>query len=126
MQCISINQNFANSATISNIYRNLLLALKRVEDSIEDVKPMLKQRLGDAIAFRQVDSGVAEDVLAWEVEWAEEVQKVLEMDAGWGLSGFWDMVLYNLKVSREMDEYRRQSTRGLIISIPCPEPRCSI
>ena len=98
-QCISINQNFANSATIANIYSNLLESLGRVEDSIRDILPMLQQRLGEQIAFEVTDGGATESIMLWEVEWVDEVQKVLEMDAGWGLRGFWDMVLYNLKVS---------------------------
>jgi hypothetical protein len=99
-QCISINQNFANSATIVNIYSNLLESLERVEDSIRDILPMLQQRLSDQTAFMVTCGGVSESIMLWEVEWVDEVQKVLEMDAGWGLRGFWDMVLYNLKVSQ--------------------------
>jgi len=32
------------------------------------------------------------------VEWCEEVQGLLERDAGWGWKGFWEMVRDNLKV----------------------------
>jgi hypothetical protein len=113
-QCISINQNFANSATIANIYANLLESLERVEDSIRDILPMLQQRLGGETAFEIVDGGVTESVMLWEVEWVDEVQKVLEMDAGWGLKGFWDMVLYNLKVNW-LDVVRK---RPIYLKIP--------
>lgn len=114
VQCISINQNFANSATIANIYSNLLESLGRVEDSIRDILPMLQQRLGDQTAFVVTDGGVSECITLWEVEWVDEVQKVLEMDAGWGLRGFWDMVLYNLQVSlaRRFDNQMYSSRHG--------------
>lgn len=37
--------------------------------------------------------------MEWEREWTDEVQKVLEMDAGWGWKGFWECVEENVKVS---------------------------
>jgi hypothetical protein len=87
---------------IAKIYANLLRSLERVEDSIRDILPMLQQRLGEKVAFQVQNGseGCQEDIYVWEIEWVDEVQKVLEMDAGWGLKGFWDMVLYNLKVRR--------------------------
>jgi hypothetical protein len=42
---------------------------------------------------------IDEIILQWELEWIEQVQSLLEMDAGWNFSGFWDMILYNLRVS---------------------------
>jgi hypothetical protein len=98
-QCISINHNYANSRIIRNIYDNLLASLRRVEDSIADILPLLKQRLGNEQAFTYTDGETQEDIFSWEVEWVDEVQKVLEMDAGWGLAVFWDMVLHNLEAS---------------------------
>ncbi|KAG7530480.1 hypothetical protein FFLO_05021 [Filobasidium floriforme] len=97
--CISINHNYANSHIIRNIYDNLLASLRRVEESIADILPLLKQRLGSEKAFSFTDGESREDIFCWEVEWVDEVQKVLEMDAGWALAVFWDMVLYNLEVS---------------------------
>jgi hypothetical protein len=38
-------------------------------------------------------------VPAWEFEWMDEVQKLLEMDAGWGWRGFWECVKDNINVS---------------------------
>ncbi len=58
---------------------------------------MIQQRLGSVKAGRTTQ--VDEDVLEWEVEWVEQVQSLLEMDAGWNFRGFWDMMLYNLRVS---------------------------
>lgn len=98
-QCISINHNYANSHIIRNIYDNLLASLCRVEESISDILPLLKQRLGSEKAFSYTDGETHEDIFCWEVEWVDEVQKVLEMDAGWALAVFWDMVLFNLEVS---------------------------
>ena len=34
----------------------------------------------------------------WEAEWSEEVQGLLERDAGWGWKGFWKMIQDNLSV----------------------------
>lgn len=107
IQCISINQNYANSFIIRNVYDNLLISQTKVEESIADILPMLKQRLGEGrrtVSARDTSAIDGEEepeegVLEWEAEWVEEVQKVLEMDAGWGLAGFWDMVLFNLEVS---------------------------
>lgn len=36
-------------------------------------------------------------IMAWEVEWAEEVQGLLERDSGWGWKGFFETVLRNLR-----------------------------
>jgi len=54
----------------------------RVENSIQDVKEMIISRLGDQ----------------WKREWVEEVQGLLERDAGWGWKGFWECVKRNLDV----------------------------
>lgn len=45
---------------------------------------MIQSRLGDGEG--------------WKEEWVGEVQKLLEMDAGWGWVGFWDCVRENLEV----------------------------
>lgn len=79
---VSINQNFASSITMPTVYRKLIQNLERVENSLYDVKEMIQQRLGDE----------------WELEWVEEVQKVLEMDAGWALQSFAEMIRYNIQV----------------------------
>jgi len=34
----------------------------------------------------------------WKREWIEEVQGLLERDAGWGWRGFWECVKRNLDV----------------------------
>jgi hypothetical protein len=56
-----------------------------VEESISDVKEMIQQRLG-------LEG-------PWEKEWADEVQGLLERDAGWGWQGFWMTVKKNVMVS---------------------------
>lgn len=84
-QCISINHNFFSSPTLPRIYDALLASQARVEESIADVKEMIIERLG-------CESG------DWEVEWIEEVQGLLERDAGWGWVGFWECVKRNLLV----------------------------
>jgi hypothetical protein len=53
-----------------------------VENSIQDVKEMIISRLGDN----------------WKREWVEEVQGLLERDAGWGWRGFWECVERNIDV----------------------------
>ncbi|KAK8854494.1 hypothetical protein IAR55_003232 [Kwoniella newhampshirensis] len=82
--CISINHNFFSSPTLLSIYNTLCLAQIRVEDAISDVKEMIIERLG-----RNSDG--------WEKEWVEEVQGLLERDAGWGWRGFWRTIVQNLK-----------------------------
>lgn len=95
LQCISINQNFASSHIMPTIYRNLLESQARVEEAISDVKALLRDH-----AVQSIDSSktVDSDVQPWEFEWLNQVQSLLEMDAGWGLRGFWGMVLHNLRV----------------------------
>jgi hypothetical protein len=79
------------------IYDNLLKSQGRVEEAIDDVKIMLQDHAAKQSGGA---SGVCDDgVQEWEVEWLEQVQKLLGMDAGWGLRGFWAMVAYNLRVS---------------------------
>ncbi|WWD19373.1 hypothetical protein CI109_103833 [Kwoniella shandongensis] len=81
--CISINHNFFASPTLPSIHHTLCVSQKRVEEAISDVKEMIIERLGT-------------DTDAWEKEWVEEVQGLLERDAGWGWKGFWETVLQNL------------------------------
>lgn len=59
-----------------------------MEDSIADVKDMIIERLG------------AKDD-QWEKEWFQEVQNLLQMDAGWGWREFWGTIMKNLKVGSE-------------------------
>jgi hypothetical protein len=94
-QCISINQNFVASSTLPQVYQNLLESLHQCEESISDVKVMIQQRVDNAFATSQ---GNASGIFEWEKEWIEQVQSLLAMDAGWDFRGFWNMVLYNLKV----------------------------
>jgi hypothetical protein len=78
------------------IYRNLLESQARVEEAISDVKTLLRDH-----AFKPShppNAASPEVVHPWEVEWLDQVQSLLEMDAGWGLRGFWGMVLHNLRV----------------------------
>ncbi|WVQ72679.1 hypothetical protein IAR50_002239 [Cryptococcus sp. DSM 104548] len=84
--CISINHNFFSFPTIPRIYAALCVSQTRVEESILDVKEMIIDRLG------QSDG-------SWEKEWFEEVQNLLEMDAGWNWKGFWATVKKNLELS---------------------------
>lgn len=98
LQCISINQNFASSHIMPTIYDNLVKSQTRVEEAIDDVKIMLR----DHASQQSRQGGALEHgIQNWEVEWVEQVQKLLEMDAGWGLRGFWVMVAYNLRVRIE-------------------------
>lgn len=78
------------------IYHNLLHSLRRVEDAISDVKILLQEQA--LKTAKTMMPGSSRDTLSWETEWFEQVQSLLEMDAGWGLRGFWTMVAYNLRV----------------------------
>ncbi|WVR09309.1 hypothetical protein IAU60_006374 [Kwoniella sp. DSM 27419] len=82
--CISINHNFFASPTIPSVYDTLATGQARVEDSIDDVREMIIERLG-----------TEDDV--WEREWTDEVQGLLERDAGWGWRGFWEAIRDNLQ-----------------------------
>lgn len=84
------------------IYHNLLQSQARVEEAIDDVKIMLRDHAAKQSGTES--SAVNDDVREWEVEWLEQVQSLLEMDAGWGLRGFWAMVAYNLQVSTVSEE----------------------
>jgi hypothetical protein len=86
-QCISFNHNFISSPTLPLVFESLVKGQKRVEGSISDVKLMIQERLGTGPGS------------TWEKEWSEEVQGLLARDAGWGWSGFWDMVERNVIVS---------------------------
>ncbi|WRT68737.1 uncharacterized protein IL334_005717 [Kwoniella shivajii] len=82
--CISINHNFFASPTLPLIYETLCTSQLRVEEAISDVKEMIIERVG------------SEGDL-WEKEWVEEVQGLLERDAGWGWKGFWQTVKNNVQ-----------------------------
>ena len=78
----------------------LLEAQEKVEESLADVREMVVERLGASRQGEPGDQGEARgEVPVWEQEWTQEVQKVLELDAGWGWQGFWDCVERNLRVS---------------------------
>ncbi|KAK1921067.1 hypothetical protein DB88DRAFT_513800 [Papiliotrema laurentii] len=81
--CISINHNFFSSPTLPRVFDAMVAAQHRVEESIADILPMIKQRLGEGGPWRE--------------EWVEEVQALLERDAGWGWRGFWKTVRRNVK-----------------------------
>ncbi|OCF35815.1 hypothetical protein I316_02308 [Kwoniella heveanensis BCC8398] len=82
--CISINHNFFASPTLPRIYHTLAQSQQRVEEAIADVKEMIIERLGS-------------ESDAWEREWVDEVQGLLERDAGWGWGGFWETIERNVK-----------------------------
>ncbi|ODN92127.1 hypothetical protein L198_05799 [Cryptococcus wingfieldii CBS 7118] len=88
--CISINHNFFSSPTLPRIYATLCLGQNRVEESILDVKEMIIDRLGTKDG-------------SWEKEWFDEVQSLLEMDAGWNWKGFWATVKKNLEMSPSLE-----------------------
>ncbi|KAJ9128045.1 hypothetical protein QFC24_000336 [Naganishia onofrii] len=100
------------------IYHNLLHSLHRVEDAISDVKELLQEQA--LKTARAVDVKSTKEPLSWEKEWFEQVQSLLEMDAGWGLRGFWSMVLYNLRnppadpFLRPSDEYIYAKIKPLV------------
>ena len=75
-----------------------MTAQARVEDSISDVRDMIQHRLG-------MDG-------PWETEWVEEVQGLLERDAGWGWNGFWSTIRRNILVSAHVPLAQR--TSGLV------------
>ncbi|TYJ57249.1 hypothetical protein B9479_001982 [Cryptococcus floricola] len=88
--CISINHNFFSSPTLPRIYETLCVSQIRVEESILDVKEMIIDRLGTKDG-------------SWEKEWFDEVQSLLEMDAGWNWKGFWVTVKKNLEMSPSLE-----------------------
>jgi hypothetical protein len=119
-QCVSINHNCFSSVTLPRVYDALHQAQGRVEESIADVKVMIRERHSGAPApprrdhagaARTADGlveveqtemaeqrGEGPEVEEWEREWVQEVQKLLEMDAGWDWLGFLTTVLANVKV----------------------------
>jgi hypothetical protein len=86
-QCISINHNFFSSPTLPRIFTAMEEAQVRVELAINDVKDMIRQRLG-----KEVEDGLP----LWELEWMGEVQALLERDSGWGWRGFWETIRTNV------------------------------
>lgn len=85
--CISINHNWSNSHNVESMYHAMVDAVQRVEDSIDDVKELLKT---------QHPNG------GWEEEWRTIVQDLLKKDAGWDWQTFLEMVELNLcRVSSE-------------------------
>lgn len=72
--------------TLPRTFTALCESQSRVEASISDIKPMIISRLGkDAVS---ADDGLP----LWEKEWSDEVQALLERDAGWNWKGFWECV----------------------------------
>ncbi|RSH85717.1 hypothetical protein EHS25_003858 [Saitozyma podzolica] len=66
-----------------------------MDQSTDDRPPAMKVGQKDEIDGIGVPC-VRVQVMAWEVEWAEEVQGLLERDSGWGWKGFFETVLRNL------------------------------
>ena len=85
-----------------------------MEESLADVKEMVIHRLGAGEQDASKD-----EMQEWEVEWTEEVQKVLEMDAGWGWKGFWECVELNIKVCVPVwTMYNTDSLTSRILLLP--------
>jgi hypothetical protein len=73
-----------------------------VEESIDDVRLMILERLGVKPEPGRGDpqaSALNGQVAEWEEEWMEEVQKLLEMDAGWNWLVFFKTIRNNMIVS---------------------------
>lgn len=90
VQCISINHNFISSCTIPRVYQALCESQRKVEQAIHDIKPMIISRVGKD-ALSEHDS-----LPLWEKEWCDEVQSLLERDAGWNWRGFWECIRHNI------------------------------
>ncbi|GMK53991.1 hypothetical protein CspeluHIS016_0105770 [Cutaneotrichosporon spelunceum] len=86
--CISINHNFFSSPTLPRVYAALRSSHDSCVAGIADVLPDIKARLGDTV--------LPDGRTAWEAEWAEVLDGLLERDAGWGWEGFWTCVRDNL------------------------------
>jgi hypothetical protein len=84
------------------VYAALRANHDRCAESIADVLPDIKARLGDAV--------LEDGTRGWEAEWAAEVDGLLARDAGWGWEGFWGCVRDNLEVSAEPCD-PREATR---------------
>jgi len=46
----------------------------------------------------------------WETEWVEEVQGLLERDAGWGWNGFWSTIRRNVLVSAHVQSTQQATS----------------
>jgi hypothetical protein len=88
------------------VYEALAQAQSVVEESISDVRDMIRDRLGEPASGPRNESSDETVVQRWEVEWVEEVQKLLEMDHGWGWTGFWVCVRDNLHVSSHTSSWK--------------------
>lgn len=88
---VSINRNWCNSVNLPSLYRSITEELAHVENSLSDVREMLREGKRDG---------------EWEGEFYELVQDVAVKDAGWAWDGFWKMVARNLKVRPTSEELR--------------------
>lgn len=94
------------------IYHNLLHSQARVEDAIDDVKAMLREHAVERVAG---DTEIPD----WELEWIEQVQNLLEMDAGWGQRGFWAMIAHNLRVSVDVARHYWRTCCSPQLTVAC-------
>ncbi|KAJ9476806.1 JmjC domain-containing protein [Pseudozyma hubeiensis] len=77
---VSINRNWCNAHNLPSLYESIVQELDHVEQSLDDVKDMLR----------------ANDGQEWKQEFYALVQDVAVKDAGWAWDGFWKMVERNL------------------------------
>ncbi|GAC95541.1 hypothetical protein PHSY_003117 [Pseudozyma hubeiensis SY62] len=77
---ISMNRNWCNAHNLPSLYESILQELDHVEESLDDVKDMLRANKGQE----------------WKQEFYALVQDVAVKDAGWAWDGFWKMVERNL------------------------------
>ncbi|PWZ02669.1 Clavaminate synthase-like protein [Testicularia cyperi] len=89
--CISINRNWCNSVNIPNLYSAIKTEVRHVEDSLEDVRQMLRE----AADSRRLDE--ISNSSDWQREFAALVQDLAIKDAGWAWLGFWNMIERNLR-----------------------------
>jgi hypothetical protein len=64
---IPFSHNWSNEYNVETMYNVQVEATKRVENALDDVRDLLRDRVGQG----------------WEKQWRDVVEDVLEKDAGW-------------------------------------------
>jgi hypothetical protein len=107
--CISINHNWCNANSLSNMYSAMCQEIADVEHALSDVREMIVENWKPK---------GPEEIDGWQKEWVSIVQDVLVKNAGWGWLEFWSMVLHAVRTRWESGNWDAKEPTGGWVSAP--------
>lgn len=113
-----LNHNWCNSVNLPSLYDSMKEAVEEVMDAISDVRELLETHHSHA---RPQDPDLKSSPTPaeppWQVEWHQQVARLLTLDAGWDWAAFFRMIARNIDPDtivapvRSLSSFDRSSLR---------------